>query len=304
MLTSPTSNTPVVAARQQKPGGPYVSSDPRWASVREKDKTDHNWEWKMPLDFFGRVVDENGSPVPAARIEFFWTNLSTEGSSTVTTFSTSNGTFSLEGRKGRVLQVDVSKDGFYKVRNERLRSFDYAGFWEANYYEPDPAQPIVFHLRHKGAGETLSAGDTQPPVSADGTPVRLDLLGGGHVSSNGQIEIAAVTNTEKYPPRLFDWEASIAILDGGLIEHDFEFPFEAPDHGYVPKVQFKMQANAPDWKRVVEKSYFIRFGTPPRYGRIHVRFNGASQKAFLSYTVNPSGSRNLEAKTDEQFATP
>jgi hypothetical protein len=298
-----TSNTPVDAVRLQKPGGPYVSSDPRWAIVHEKDKVDHNWEWRMPINFHGRVVDENNSPVSAAKIQFSWTDLSPAGSSAGTTVSALDGRFSLEKKSGRVLQVDVSKDGFYKVRGERLRSFDYAGFWEANYYEPDPARPVVFHLRHKGAGEALG-GEAQPPVSPDGTPVRVDLLNGGRVSGDGQVEITGVTNTEKYPPRLFDWEASVAVPDGGLIEHDLEFPFEAPDHGYLPKMEFKMQANAPDWKRVVEKSYFIRFGTPPRYGRIHVRFNGASQKVFLSYAVNPSGSRNLETKTDEQFSTP
>jgi hypothetical protein len=300
----PTPNGPVDAMELQKPGGPYVSSDPRWAIVRQKDKVEHNWEWKMPINFYGRVVDESDNPVAAARIEFSWTDLSPAGNSTGTTSSASNGTFSLEGKNGRVLQVDVSKDGFYKVRSERLKSFDYAGFWEASYYEADPAHPIIFHLRHKGAGETLSAAEIQPPVSADGTPVRVDLLNGGRVSGNGQIEIAAVTNTEKYPPRLFDWEASIAVPDGGLVEHDLEFPFEAPGEGYKRKVEFNMPANAPDWKRSVEKSYFIRFGTPPKYGRIHIRFNGASQKVFLNYTVNPSGSRDLEARTEGQFSTP
>lgn len=292
------------AVQLQKPGGPYVSSDPRWAIVREKDRVDHNWEWKMPIDFYGRVVDENDRPIPTAKVELSWTDLSPAGNSTATTSSDSNGTFSLQGKNGRVLQVDVSKDGFYKVRSERLKSFDYAGFWAANYYEPDPAHPVTFHLRKKGTGETLTAGETQLPISADGTPIRVDLLNSGRVSTNGQVEIAAVTNTEKYPPRLFDWRASIAVSDGGLIEHNLEFPFEAPEEGYVRKVEFKMPANLPDWKRSIEKSYFIRFGTPPRYGRIHVRFNGASPKVFLGYTVNPSGSRNLEPNAEELFSTP
>ena len=124
------------------------------------------------------------------------------------------------------------------------------------------------------------------------------------MSPTGQIEITAVTNTEKYPPQLFDWQASISIADGGLIEHDLEFPFEAPEQGYKEKVEFNMPANAPDWRRSLEKSYFVRFGTPPKYGRIHVRFNGASQKVFLNYAVNLSGSRNLEANTDDQFSNP
>lgn len=297
-------NTPADPAGLQKPGGPYVSSDPRWAIVREKDRVDRNWEWRMPISFYGRVVDQDNHPIPAAKIEFSWTDLSTAGSSAEATSSAADGTFSLVGKKGRVLEVDVSKEGFYKVRAERLKSFDYAGFWEAKYYEPDPDHPIIFHLRKKGPGERLTSKEIQPPLPAAGDPTRIDLLNGGQVSPNGQIEISAVTNTEKYPPRVFDWHASIAVPDGGLIEHDLEFPFEAPEDGYTSRVAFEMPANAPDWKRNVEKTYFIRFGTPPRYGRIHVRFNGASQKVFLSYIVNPSGSRNLETKTDEQFSEP
>ncbi|MEY2512497.1 MAG: hypothetical protein QOE26_3260 [Verrucomicrobiota bacterium] len=301
-LQSP--NTPVDPAGLQKPGGPYVSSDPRWAIVREKDRSDHNWEWRMPINFYGRVVDQNGYPVSAAKIEFGWTDLSASGSSAQTTFSSADGTFSLQGRKGRVLEVDVSKDGFYKVRSERLKSFDYAGFWEANYYEADPARPVIFSLRRKGPGEILSVGETQPPVSADGTPVRLDLLDSGRASPTGQIEIAAVTNTEKYPPRRFDWRASITVHDGGLKEHDLEFPFEAPQDGYKPTIELVMPEGSPDWKRVVEKGYFIRFGNPPKYGRIYIRFNGAAQKAYLRYTINPTGSRNLERPTDERFSDP
>jgi hypothetical protein len=258
----------------------------------------------MPISFYGRVVDQDDHPIPAAKIEFGWTDLSPAGSSAEVTSSAADGTFSLLGKKGRVLEVDVSKEGFYKVRAERLKSFDYAGFWEAKYYEPDPAHPIIFHLRKKGQGESLSAKEIQALLPATGDPTRIDLLNAGQVSPSGQLEISALTNTEKYPPRVFDWHASITVPGGGLIEHDLEFPFEAPEDGYAQRVAFEMPANAPDWKRNVEKTYFIRFGTPPRYGRIHIRLNGASQKVFLSYAVNPSGSRNLEAKTDEPFSNP
>lgn len=299
-----TPNAQAETGRVQRPGGPYAPSDPRWAIVREKDKVDHNWEWRMPINFYGRVVDEDDRPIPAAKIKFSWTDLSSAGNSTRATLSDSAGSFSLEGKTGRVLQVDVSKDGYYKPRNERLKSLDYAGFWEPTYHEPDPARPVIFHLRSKGKSETLSMGEIRPTLSADGTPTRLNLLNGGRVSADGQIEIAAVTNTEKYPPRSFDWQASIAVADGGLIEHDLEFPFEAPEGGYLPKIEFKMSAGTAEWRREVEKTYFIRFGSPPKYGRIHIRLNGASQKISLSYAVNSTGSRNLEGYTDDQFSNP
>lgn len=298
-VSSPPPNTQTDRSRFQKPGGTYEATDPRWEIVRAKDKIDRNWEWKMPINFYGRVVDENGHPIPAVKVDFSWTDLSQAGSSTSIVLSDPDGAFSLEGKTGRSLQVDVSKDGYYKPKNERLKSFDYAGFWEANYHGPDRTNPVVFRLLKKGQGEPLSAGEIRPIVPPDGTPVRFDLLNGALLSSDGQLEIAAVTNTEKYPPRLFNWQASIAVQDGGLLEHELEFPFEAPEEGYVPKIQFQMSADAPDWRRSIEKSYFVRFGTPPKYGRIRVRFNGASQKVSLHYAVNPNGSRNLESNIAE-----
>ena len=132
-LTISSPKTPNVQADPvglQKPGGPDVSSDPRWAIVRQKDRVDRNWEWKVPINFYGRVVDVSDKPIPAARVDFSWTDLSPAGNSTGATLSGPDGVFTLEGKTGRVLQVDVSKDGFYKVRSERLKSFDYAGFWE------------------------------------------------------------------------------------------------------------------------------------------------------------------------------
>ena len=195
------------------------------------------------------------------------------------------------------------KEGYYTPKQQRM-SFDYAAFWEANYYQPDPAHPVTFHLRTKGRPEPLISGETTPLVPADGTPVLVDLLGGGRVSPNGQIEFAAVTNTEKYPPGQFDWHASITVPDGGLLEHNLEFPFEAPAQGYSPQVIFEMPADALDWRRSIEKTYFIRFGNPPKYGRLQVRLNGASQKVLLHYAVNPTGSRNLEGHAEGEFATP
>ena len=296
-VSPPKSQTDIT--RFQKPGGVYESTDPRWEIVRTKDKTDRNWEWRMPVNFYGRVVDENDRPIAGAKVDFSLTDLSAEGSSQSSTLTDSGGDFSLTGKTGRVLQVDVSKDGYYKPKSERLKSFDYAGFWEANYHQADRAAPVLFHLRKKGQGESLSVGETRPMVPSDGTPVRLDLFAGGRISNSGQVEVAAVTNTDKYPPRVFDWQASVAIQDGGLVEHNLEFPFEAPKEGYVPKAEFKISAIGPDWKRSIEKSYFIRIGMPPKYGRIRIRFSGASQKVSLQYAVNPTGSRNLEPNTEE-----
>jgi hypothetical protein len=299
---SPTPTTQTSQPERQVSGAQYEPTDPRWAEVNAKDKVDRAWEWKRSINFYGRVLDENEQPVLGANIYAQWSDLSANGASVEETLSDQQGAFSITGKTGRGITIRVSKEGYYTPKRQRS-SFDYAAFWEVNYHQADPNKPVLFHLRNKNVTEALTVGEIRPTLPADGTPMRFDVLRGGDGSAGGQVEIAAMTNTEKYPPRIFDWQASITIPDGGLLEYDAEFPFEAPKNGYVPRVEFNMPATTSNWKRVIEKSYFIQFGSPARYGRIQVRFNGASQKCSLSYAVNPSGSRNLEAELP-QAASP
>jgi hypothetical protein len=249
----------------------------------------------MPIDFYGRVLDENEQPISGAQIQAQWSDISFNGASSEDKLSDERGFFSIIGKQGRGLTLRVSKGGYHTLKSQRM-SFDYAAFWDANYHEPNPTKPVLFHLRTKKGVEGLSSGKLNPPMLADGTPVRLDLLDDGAISSQGQLELTAITNTEDYPPRFFDWRATISVPNGGLVEHNLEFPFEAPEDGYQPSVEFNMWANAPNWRQSIEKSYFIRFDSPPRYGRVQVRFSGATQNASVIYVVNPTGSRDLEEK--------
>jgi hypothetical protein len=301
--TSPQANTNLeTTTGQQMPGGQPEPSDPRWKEREMKRRIDPQYEWKMPINFYGRVLDENEQPVSDATIAAQWSDLSPNGATNETTFSDDQGFFSITGKTGRGITIRVSKHGYHTPKRQRI-SFDYADFWEANYHVPHPNNPVIFHLRKTKQGEALRSGEFRPAIPSDGTPVRFNLLNGGRVSPDGQLEIAAVTNTEQYPPRIFNWRASILVPGGGLIEYNDDFPFEAPEGGYQPSVEFDMPTNALNWKPLVEKSYFIKFGSPPKYGRIQIRLNGASQKASVSYWVNPSGSRNLEANTTEQVSS-
>ena len=280
----------------QRPGGAYESLDPRWSELETNRARDPAWEWKRPIAFYGRVVDDAGQPVAGAIVQFEWSDLSAAGASASTATSDDNGEFSLAGVTGRGLTVRVAKEGYYTPRSQRS-SFEYAQFWAADYHEADPNRPILFRLQRKGAGENLVQGTLRQILPPDGSPVRIDLLAGGRASAKGQLELSAVTNNEEYPPPVFDWKASIAVADGGLVEHNLEFPFEAPEEGYVSRVDFDMSSQSQNWRAVIEKNFFLRFGTPAKHGRIRLRLSGSSSHVTLTYWVNPTGSRNLEPAT-------
>lgn len=44
----------------------------------------------------------------------------------------------------------------------------------------------------------------------------------------------------------------------------------------------------------VSKQFYITFGQPRRYGWLRIESNLAQETVFLTYAINPTGSRNLE----------
>ncbi len=300
---NPDANTPAATAsatprpstiRKQVPGGPYESSDPRWAEVHIKDQTDKGWEWKMPINFYGKVVDQDGQPVSGASVEFGWTDKSKDGSSQSNTSSDREGKFNLENQKGRVLMVTVSKPGYFTAKQQNQVGFDYAGFWEKTYYQPDSRNPVFFHLRKEGVKEHLLTGNIDVNIPSGGAPTSI-AFSRDPADSWARVEVQAWTNTEKYPPRIFDWYAIITVPGGDIQPCNDEFPFIAPDGDYKPSIEFKMPATAEKWKRGIEQQYYIRYTNPLRYGRVHLEISGASQNVSGAYWINPTpGSRNLE----------
>lgn len=292
------------AVRRQVPGGPAEPSDPRWEERRRREKEDPGYEWKLPINFYGQVIDENERPIENAKIRFQWSNLSPEGAAESETTSDADGFFFLVDKRGNGLSLRVTKEGYDTPQEGNRFRFENARFWDANYYEPDFDHPVVIHLRKKNEAEPLIVGEARPRVLRDGTPLRLDFMKEGEVSPSGQLEIAAWLYKDDYPPQSFDWRAKLSIPGGGLREHHEEFPVVAPEDGYEPQVEWVMNASDPAWKEIVTKTYYFRFGSPPNYGRMRIEIVGARQGVEVDYWLNPSGSRNLEFDPEKRITNP
>ena len=86
------------------------------------------------------------------------------------------------------------------------------------------------------------------------------------------------------------------LTNGGFVEENDEFPFEAPEGGYRSVVDFHFEKGTVNWREDVKKSYYIKFGNPARYGWLHVDTSILMSGVPLTYAINPDGSRNLEPK--------
>src|SRR4030095_784290 len=154
MATTP---SPAVQPSYEVPaGGAYEGlSDPRWKWWNTMRKVDPSFEWKVPINFYGRVVDQDNLPVPGATVRFVWNDTSAHGTSEWSTASDANGRFALTNQKGKGLSVYVSKEGYHTSGGIGGMSFEYAAFFEGNYHRPDPGNPVTFRLVKKLEAEPL-----------------------------------------------------------------------------------------------------------------------------------------------------
>jgi hypothetical protein len=271
------------------------SHDQTEAEVRRRDAEDKTWEWKIPIRFYGKVVDENGAAVAGADVRFQWTNLSTRGTTEVSAKSDDQGLFSLANVEGKRLLVRVTKNGYYSSDSRNRLSFEYANPFEEIYHRPIQDNPVVFHLRKQRPSASLLTKATEVFLPGDGSSTNLKLET-GRIAPDGELIVKA---WKPWPPRPmsppYDWKVLLTLRGGGFGETTEEFPFHAPDDGYTPEYTVDMVAAlASQWKISAERTLYFTFGEPKRYGRLTLRTDGNSRYIFLDYVINPSGSRDLE----------
>jgi hypothetical protein len=283
--------TPSVSATEspafvQKPGGPYEPRDPRWAGWNELMKRDPSFEWKMPISFYGQVVDEKGDPVPRANVKMIGTDISPTGNFIDTRVSDERGLFSLTGRTGKFLSVEVRKDGYYTSR-ENHTGFEYAAFSDPNYYQPDPNNPVIFHLRKKGESAPLvsSQGDL---LMTFGIPSSIPIPGGTITPS------PIIVNVYHNDAKARDWKAQITVGGGGIEPTTEEFPFQAPVDGY----QSSINIDDNGWPDEEGGKFYIK--TTVGYGLLELHQTRGKRTLQYSVLINSAGGTALESASNQQ----
>ena len=268
-----------------------------WIEQRRKQMDDATAKaqsrWRTPIEFYGKVVDEETNAVAGAEVHFSYTDLSPTGNSEKQTTSDGNGVFELRDAAGMNLIVTVSKQGYYAY--EPFKAFNYAGRNES--IVPDQANPVVFRMRKKGVTEPLIRFRKPFDVPKDGSPIWVDLATGNlATSSHTGFQVECWTrDAGKKPGEHFDWKCRVSVVGGGIQRSIDQFPFLAPTSGYLTTDEIDMTVK-PDqpWQQDVERRYFIQT-LDGKFGRMTFKMIAHGEHFCLieSY-FNPSGSRNLE----------
>jgi preprotein translocase subunit SecG len=252
--------------------------------------------WHAPIEFYGKVIDENSNAVSGAQVKFHWVETPDEsGNKDATTESDAEGLFSLHGARGPDLAVSVGKEGYYSSREKDHPAFKYGSFALGDF-SPDPQNPVVFHLRKKGTPEPLLRLDRSYRIARDGTPVSVDLATGASTTGeSGNFVVQCWTKDQgKKSGEKYDWRCVITMPGGGIVPVNEEFAFQAPQNGYALTNEIAMPADSTNWTSQVDLKFFYRLADG-HYGRMKFSMIAGGQHfCMIESVLNPTGSRNLE----------
>ena len=257
-----------------------------------------------PFDFVGRVIDQNGNPVPNASVQWGANNNPSPYKSGTRgqTQSDSGGFFSINSN-GIGLYVEVAKSGYDSVPSELGggKRGSYGGFVTGGHLGNTDSpmgtkdNPSLFVLRKMGETVALINAENFVRVPRNGSPVGIKLEN-AQAASNGDITVEAWTNDEtKNEAGHYDWRCRISVPNGGLVERKDQSAFEAPAGGYKPFGEINMPRTAECWKPQESREYFVKLADG-RYARIRFEMVAGGDN-FVSITsyLNPTpGNRNLE----------
>lgn len=270
------------------PRGPYEGiNDRRWPIYWKKREQDRNFEWKTAIEFYGKVLDQDGNPVAGATADIVWTDMSPDGSSHMAVTSDGTGLFSVTGISGKHLTVRVTKDGYLRETSKGRSAFEFVGFWEPTYYESDRNNPVIFYLRKKGEPAPLVSSEGKF-VLTFGTPSPIPMP-----PSTGTPSPIKITVFES-DAKTRKWQAHISVDDGGIVPALEEFPFEAPQEGYQSSLDLNQGSpHPPGWQDLHEGGWFY-IKTRQGYGLLKLRQIRGNKTLRYQVLLNSKGGTNLE----------
>lgn len=268
---------------------PPRTSDPEelrrwWQKMTQRDG---RFEWKMPIEFYGRVLDDQDQPVAGATVSTEWTDLSKEGSSERILLTDAVGLFSLTGITGKNLGVRVKKDG-YRPYHANRSSYEYAAYFETDWHVPDRNKPVIFRLRKNRKTEPLIKREFLLPVEI-GQPATFAMDPKNPDAPKVVFEL--LTNAQI---RDKQWSARISVPGGGLQATLEEFPFEAPESGYETSGFSDYNTPKPVALSGIYEGGVFFVHNPKGYGRVELKMVPGNAYTRVISFWNPSGSRNLE----------
>ncbi len=270
--------------------------------MRERMRTNN-----VPIDFYGKVVDQNGAPVAGVEVKAAirlmkepLPGMIGDGFDYLVASTASDGTFSFLNRTGEFFGIDkIQKEGYLVSATVHEKTYYYAS--DEKKYRPNPSVPEVFKIWKQMGAEELIERNLKYKLTTEGRSYGLDLLNGAQAKADAITDIrVSMTAPSVIKPHVkYDWNFVLEAVEGGLIETSDDYMYLAPLDGYVSRIQVSFNASDANWSDNFRKRFYVMSRNGSVYARIEilvgVALNGRGY-LHIESASNPNSSRNLESK--------
>ncbi len=263
------------------------------------------------VEFYGRIVDQYGDPVPGVKVPYSAGGYYlASGSGAGFVMTDAEGIFVIDDAKGHSLHIrKPEKEGYkFKFYHEGPGAVRLEGFGHNPskvWFTYTKEKPYVFKAwKVDDYPPSLISDNTLLGVHPDGRIYTVDfsksgreILRKGEVSGDLRI---SMTRTER------DWSLQIGVLDGGVQETKDFYLNLAPETGYQASIKYTAKDEEPKQQEreisILKRRLYFTSRNGEVYGRIKMEvepyFNTKSAISF-DYAVNMASDRNLTVKEKE-----
>jgi len=266
----------------------------------------------MPIQFYGKIIDQNNAPVSGVDV-FISVTANNEQLvedllkakekgifldspyikvTNLALQSDVNGLFCIDNMRGDSLHLEILKEGYLSLKNkfyhyEKAKDYAYQRKESPEIFPVWRLSESLPHLSTISFRFRLS----EPNV------YYIDLSRRKLVTQNDTNDLICSYKIEKHEVKeRFDWTFQIEASEGGGISETNEvFMFRAPEK-YEPKWSWSMGKNDRCWS-MLKKNFYIVSRNGKQYANIQIDFqpdlDGSASLAIES-AINSSGSKNLE----------
>ncbi len=264
------------------------------------------------FEFYGLVIDQDGKPIPDAEVQIntraYKRSVGLKLDYTrddfirkeEVVFTDATGRFKFDDGYGSGLTIkEISKAGYVSARGKKNIIFLSTS---GGKHKPDSSNPVVYTMWKKAGAEPLIKEEFSFKFSRGDPPQGVSLREGRWIKTNTKdadlIISASMGDPNPNQRYRFDWEMAITVVNGGLIETNDVFPFEAPEAEYKESFSFSKELTSSGWaSSMSDKIFYVKARGGSVYASIRLDFNVHRSGRFFStmeVLVNPNGSRNLE----------
>jgi hypothetical protein len=255
--------------------------------------------------FYGRLEDQFGNAVGNTTIKFEipFNNGYDVGVHRGTTQADENGFFTVNGYKGKSLDIVPVKQGY--VLDSTNGGGIYSHLWsESQRARPDPNNPVIIKMWKLQGAEPLVDIGNEYRLPFTGNPVFFDLSARKIVPAGGDLEVIVTRASGSISQRQHgDWSVELRSIGGGIIESDYrsaQFAFEAPADGYKESYFLQMHHDQHHWSDGFQKEFFLKSRDGQIYAKFYLVFGinrEPNEPLYFQFrgVANTNNSRNWEA---------